>query len=168
MGIRGAALDFIIFPIPSTFSGSFLRRSFSFKLTAISLLLLFRQQAPRSLLYTLDFRLLPPTNCHGLRLVRCHPTFYFSLGALLSDFLSLKATIHLLHDVIQTQGDAWFKPSEENVSAGVCIRLEPGQFRVFPYENPFLAPFESAVRGLNPLVAVKVRSAAVHSALATM
>jgi hypothetical protein len=68
----------------------------------------------------------------------------------------------------QTQGDAWFKPSEENIASGVCLRVEPGYFRVFPYENPFLAPFEAAVRGLNPLVAVKVRSAAVHSALATV
>ena len=68
----------------------------------------------------------------------------------------------------QTQGDAWFKPSEENVSAGVCLRVEPGQFRVFPYGNPFLGPFEAAVRGLNPLVATKVRSAAAHSALSTV
>lgn len=68
----------------------------------------------------------------------------------------------------QTQGDAWFKPSEENISAGVCIRVEPGHFRVFPYENPFLAPFEAAIRVLNPVVAVKVRSAAVHAALATV
>lgn len=68
----------------------------------------------------------------------------------------------------QTQGAAWFKPSEENISAGVCIRVEPGHFRVFPHENPFLVPFEAAVRGLNPLVAVKVRNAAVHSALATV
>jgi len=69
---------------------------------------------------------------------------------------------------LQALGDAWFKPSEENVSAGVCLRVEPGVFRVFPYENPYLAPFEAAVRILNPLVAVKVRSAAVHSALATV
>lgn len=68
----------------------------------------------------------------------------------------------------QTLGDSWFKPTEENISAGVCLRVEPGQFRVFPYENPFLAPFEAAVRILNPLVAVKVRTAAVHSALATV
>ncbi|KAG6891955.1 hypothetical protein C0992_002594, partial [Termitomyces sp. T32_za158] len=67
-----------------------------------------------------------------------------------------------------TQGDAWFKPSEENVSAGVCLRVDPGQFRVFPYENPYLVPFEAAVRSLNPLVAVKLRNAAVHSALATV
>jgi hypothetical protein len=76
--------------------------------------------------------------------------------------------LHVRKTHIQTQGDAWFKPSEENVSAGVCIRLEPGQYRVFPYENPFLAPFEAAVRGLSPLVAVKVRSAAVHSAFSTV
>ncbi|KAJ7113089.1 glycosyl transferase family group 2-domain-containing protein [Mycena epipterygia] len=68
----------------------------------------------------------------------------------------------------KTQGDAWFKPSEENVSAGVCLRVEPGHFRVFPYENPYLVPFEAAVRSLNPLVAIKIRSAAVHAALATV
>ncbi|KAJ6629846.1 glycosyl transferase family group 2-domain-containing protein [Mycena sp. CBHHK59/15] len=68
----------------------------------------------------------------------------------------------------KTQGDAWFKPSEENVSAGVCLRVEPGLFRVFPYENPYLVPFEAAVRALNPLVAIKVRSAAVHAALSTV
>lgn len=68
----------------------------------------------------------------------------------------------------KTQGDAWFKPSEENVAAGVCLRVEPGHFRVFPYENPYLVPFEAAVRSLNPLVAIKVRSAAVHAALATV
>ncbi|KAJ7122674.1 glycosyl transferase family group 2-domain-containing protein [Mycena crocata] len=68
----------------------------------------------------------------------------------------------------KTQGDAWFKPSEENVSAGVCLRVEPGSFRVFPYENPYLVPFEAAVRALNPLVAIKVRSAAVHAALSTV
>ncbi|EJD00578.1 uncharacterized protein FOMMEDRAFT_91587 [Fomitiporia mediterranea MF3/22] len=74
----------------------------------------------------------------------------------------------ILHHVFkQTQGDAWFKPSEENASAGVCLRVQPGHFRVFPYENHFLAPFEAAVRVLNPVVAVKIRSASVHAALAT-
>jgi|ERR1700722_14138284 len=68
----------------------------------------------------------------------------------------------------QTQGDAWFKPSGDNVAVGVCIRVDPGQFRVFPYENHYLVPFEAAVRTLNPAVAVKMRSAAVHAALATM
>lgn len=37
---------------------------------------------------------------------------------------------------------------------------------MFPYENLALEPFEAAVRALNPVVAVKVRSAAVHAALA--
>jgi hypothetical protein len=36
---------------------------------------------------------------------------------------------------------------------------------VFPYENISLEPFEAAVAALNPVVAVKVRSAAVHAAL---
>jgi hypothetical protein len=40
------------------------------------------------------------------------------------------------------------------------------EFRVFPYENASLEPFEAAVSALNPLVAVKVRNAAVHAALA--
>ena len=46
--------------------------------------------------------------------------------------------------------------------------IGPGfpEFRVFPYENASLEPFESAVAALNPVVAVKVRSAAVHAALA--
>ncbi|KAJ7641180.1 glycosyl transferase family group 2-domain-containing protein [Roridomyces roridus] len=82
------------------------------------------------------------------------------------DYDSFDAILQFLFK--RTQGDAWFKPSEENVSAGVCLRVEPGQFRVFPYENPYLVPFEAAVRGLNPLVAIKVRSAAVHAALATV
>ncbi|THH07348.1 hypothetical protein EW146_g9343, partial [Bondarzewia mesenterica] len=68
----------------------------------------------------------------------------------------------------QTQGDAWFKPSSENVHAGVCLRIHSGLFRVFPYENRFLEPFEAAIRLLNPVVAVKVRSAAVHVALSTV
>lgn len=68
----------------------------------------------------------------------------------------------------QTQGDAWFKPTQENVHAGVCVRISTGQFRVFPYENSYLEPFEAAVRVLNPVVAVKVRSAAVHVALGSV
>lgn len=82
------------------------------------------------------------------------------------DYDSFDAVLHFIFR--STQGDAWFKPSEENVSAGVCIRVEPGHYRVFPYDNPFLVPFEAAVRGLNPLVATKIRSAAVHSALSTV
>uniref|UniRef100_A0A8H7XRP5 Glycosyltransferase 2-like domain-containing protein n=1 Tax=Psilocybe cubensis TaxID=181762 RepID=A0A8H7XRP5_PSICU len=82
------------------------------------------------------------------------------------DYDSFDAVLHWIFRT--TLGDAWFKPTEENISAGVCLRVEPGQFRVFPYENPYLIPFEAAVRGLNPLVAVKVRTAAVHSALGTV
>ena len=68
----------------------------------------------------------------------------------------------------QTQGEAWFKPSEENVYSGVCLRVGGGRFRVFPYDNAYLEPFEAAVRALNPVVAVKIRSAAIHAALATV
>ncbi|KAH8113145.1 glycosyl transferase family group 2-domain-containing protein [Phellopilus nigrolimitatus] len=82
------------------------------------------------------------------------------------DYDAYDAILH--HLFKQTQGDAWFKPSEENVAAGVCLRVQPGHFRVFPYENHFLAPFEAAVRSLNPVVALKIRSAAVHAALATI
>ncbi|KAJ7705304.1 glycosyl transferase family group 2-domain-containing protein [Mycena rosella] len=69
----------------------------------------------------------------------------------------------LLHYLFrQTQGDAWFRP-DEPVSSG---QHSGPEFRVFPYENPALEPFETAVAALNPQVAVKVRSAAVHAALA--
>ena len=46
--------------------------------------------------------------------------------------------------------------------------VEPGHFCLLPYENPILARFEAAVRVLNPVVAVKVRSTEVHAALATV
>ncbi|TFK37024.1 glycosyl transferase family group 2-domain-containing protein [Crucibulum laeve] len=79
----------------------------------------------------------------------------------------------LLHWLFrQTQGDAWFRPNEENISSGVALRVADAaangtpEFRVFPYENANLEPFETAVAALNPVVAVKVRSAAVHAALA--
>ncbi|KAF9004624.1 glycosyl transferase family group 2-domain-containing protein [Cyathus striatus] len=77
----------------------------------------------------------------------------------------------LLHWLFrQTQGDAWFRPNEENISSGVALRVSDGtgipEYRVFPYENASLEPFETAVCALNPVVAVKVRSAAVHAALA--
>ncbi|CDO70154.1 hypothetical protein BN946_scf185009.g5 [Trametes cinnabarina] len=75
----------------------------------------------------------------------------------------------LLHHIFrQTQGDAWFKPSEENMHAGVCLRVDAGKFRLFPYDNIYLEPFEAGVRLLNPVVAVKIRSAAIHAALATV
>ncbi|KAF8547857.1 hypothetical protein OG21DRAFT_1424121 [Imleria badia] len=75
----------------------------------------------------------------------------------------------LLHHVYQqTQGEAWFRPAEERIATGVCMRTETGQFRVFPYDFALLVPFEAAVRLLNPVVAVKIRSAAVHAAFATI
>lgn len=73
----------------------------------------------------------------------------------------------LLHHIFkQTSSDAWFKPTEENIHSGVCLRVGQGRFRVFPYENPYLQPFERAIKILNPVAAVKVRSAAIHAALA--
>ncbi|PBK61701.1 hypothetical protein ARMSODRAFT_1025432 [Armillaria solidipes] len=75
----------------------------------------------------------------------------------------------LLHHIFkQTQGDAWFRPQEESLTSGVALRVNdsPPEFRVFPYENIYLEPFEAAVQKLNPVVAVKVRSAAVHAAFA--
>ncbi|KAF8201059.1 glycosyl transferase family group 2-domain-containing protein [Mycena galopus ATCC 62051] len=100
------------------------------------------------------------------------------------DYDRWDALLHYLFK--QTQGDAWFRP-DESVSSGVALRVSDGshfnggsssggntptgqtsgpEFRVFPYENPALEPFETAVAALNPQVAVKVRSAAVHAALA--
>ncbi|OCH85861.1 hypothetical protein OBBRIDRAFT_739082 [Obba rivulosa] len=82
------------------------------------------------------------------------------------DYDAYDALLH--HIYMQTQGDAWFKPSEEHIQGGVCLRADNGHFRVFPYENPFLQPFEAAIRVLNPVVAVKIRSAAIHAVLATL
>ncbi|OJA16706.1 hypothetical protein AZE42_11524 [Rhizopogon vesiculosus] len=80
------------------------------------------------------------------------------------DYDRYDATLHYIFK--QTQGDAWFRPHEDQVPPGVCLRTHDGQFRVFPYETAALAPFETAVSALNPQVAVKVRNAAVHAALA--
>ncbi len=46
--------------------------------------------------------------------------------------------------------------------------MDSGNFRLFPYDNLYLEPFEASVRMLNPVVAVKIRSAAIHAALATV
>jgi hypothetical protein len=48
------------------------------------------------------------------------------------DYDAYDAVLHMIFK--RTQEDAWFKPSEENVAAGVCLRVETGYFRVFPYE----------------------------------
>lgn len=66
----------------------------------------------------------------------------------------------------QTSSDAWFKPTEENIHSGVCLRVDQGTFRVFPYQSPYLQPFERAVKMLNPAAAVKVRNVAIHAVLA--
>jgi hypothetical protein len=65
-----------------------------------------------------------------------------------------------------TQRENWFMPAEDVASTGVAIRVDNGFFRVFPYENATLVPFEAAVRGLNPVVAVKSRSPSVLAAMA--
>lgn len=80
-----------------------------------------------------------------------------------SDYDLWDAWLHKIYE--STQQDNWFMPSEEIISTGVAMRVEDNYFRVFPYENPALVPFEAAVRRLNPVVAVKIRSAAVHAAL---
>ncbi|KAI0051592.1 hypothetical protein FA95DRAFT_1485075 [Auriscalpium vulgare] len=72
----------------------------------------------------------------------------------------------LLHYIFkQTQGDAWFRPDARDIAAGVCLRDDQGDYRVFPYENIALEPFERAVRALGLIVAVKVRSAVAHAAV---
>ncbi|KAI0055571.1 hypothetical protein BV25DRAFT_1833092 [Artomyces pyxidatus] len=72
----------------------------------------------------------------------------------------------LLHYIFkQTQGDAWFRPDARDIAAGVCLRDDTGSYRVFPYENLALEPFERAVRALGLIVAVKVRSAVAHAAV---
>jgi hypothetical protein len=80
---------------------------------------------------------------------------------------SQPTALHLssLSDGFFRHNDAWPKPSEENVHAGVCLRISEGKFRVFPHGDRFLEPFETAIRVLNPAVAVKVRTTAVHVAL---
>ena len=64
----------------------------------------------------------------------------------------------------QTQGDPWFRPSEDNIAIGVALHVESSEYRLFPYEDLVLEPFKAVVRILNLAVAVMVRSAAVHAA----
>ncbi|TFK67105.1 hypothetical protein BDN72DRAFT_871402 [Pluteus cervinus] len=80
-----------------------------------------------------------------------------------NDYDMWDAWLHKIYE--NTQKDNWFMPSENVAGSGVALRVENGFFRVFPYENPNLIPFEAAVRGLNPVVAVKVKNAAVHAAM---
>lgn len=93
------------------------------------------------------------------------PLSFLPLPFLHMDYDRNDALLHWLFR--QTQGDAWFRPNEENISSGVALRINDSpEYRVFPYETPSLEPFEVAVSALNPVVAIKVRSAAVHAALA--
>ena len=64
----------------------------------------------------------------------------------------------------QTQIDASF---EEDVHPGTCLRVGPGEFRVFPDNDPYLEPFKAAIRALNPVAAVKLRTHAIRAALAS-
>ncbi|KAJ7573930.1 glycosyl transferase family group 2-domain-containing protein [Mycena floridula] len=86
-----------------------------------------------------------------------------SLTVLNSDYDAFDALLHNIYE--KTQSDAWFKPTEDALPTGVCIRVAPGFFRVFPYETPALIPFEQNVRKLNPTIAVKLRSASIFAAL---
>ena len=75
----------------------------------------------------------------------------------------------LLHYIFkQTQGDAWFRPDARDIAAGVCLRDDAGEYRVFPYETIALEPFEVAVRAMALMCAVKVRSAVAHAAVSQM
>ncbi|KAF8967308.1 glycosyl transferase family group 2-domain-containing protein [Flammula alnicola] len=80
-----------------------------------------------------------------------------------ADYDLWDAWLHKIYE--STQQENWFMPVEETVSTGVAMRVENGFFRVFPYENPALIPFEAAVRRLNPVVAVKIRNTAVQAAI---
>jgi hypothetical protein len=91
------------------------------------------------------------------------PGFIKSVRVLL---LSTVLSAYLVVTDECTQRDNWFMPTEETISTGVAIRVEDGFFRIFPYENPTLIPFEAAVRGLNPVVAVKLRTSSVLAAMA--
>jgi len=80
-----------------------------------------------------------------------------------SDYDLWDAWLHKIYGA--TQQDNWFMPTDDVIATGVCLRVENGFFRVFPYENPALVPFEAAVRRLNPVAAVKVRDASVHAVM---
>ncbi|KAI0313170.1 glycosyl transferase family group 2-domain-containing protein, partial [Amylostereum chailletii] len=75
----------------------------------------------------------------------------------------------LLHYIFkQTQGDAWFRPDARDIAAGVCLRDDAGEYRVFPYETASLEPFEQAVSAMSLVCAVKIRSAVAHAAVSAV
>jgi hypothetical protein len=93
-----------------------------------------------------------------------------SLTVPTSDYDLFDAWLHKIYET--TQQENWFMPPEETLSTGVAMRVEESAgngdgpyFRVFPYENALLVPFEEAVRKLNPVVAVKIKNAGVIAAI---
>lgn len=87
-----------------------------------------------------------------------------------SDYDLFDAWLHKIYET--TQQENWFMPPEETLATGVVMRVEDSSgngegplFRVFPYENALLVPFEEAVRKLNPVVAVKIKNAGVIAAI---
>ena len=89
-------------------------------------------------------------------------------GASSSDIVEYDAYDAILHHIYnQVQGDTLSRRLGEVPPTGVCIRIQPGYFRNFPYNEPRLLPFEVAVRALNPVVAVKIFSAAITTAIST-
>ncbi|KAI0028398.1 glycosyl transferase family group 2-domain-containing protein [Vararia minispora EC-137] len=83
------------------------------------------------------------------------------------DYDAYDAILHYVYN--KTQGDEWLRPAaERNVNTGVCLRISPGQFRFFPYENRHLESFERGIRLLNPIIATKVQTAAIHVALCSV
>lgn len=52
-----------------------------------------------------------------------------SLSALDMDYDRNDALLHWLFR--QTQGDAWFRPNEENISSGIALRVNDGIFVLF-------------------------------------
>lgn len=73
----------------------------------------------------------------------------------------------LQHIYTQTQTYSFYNGSH---STGVSLRIDQAAstFRTFPYNDPSLATFETAVVGLNPEVAIKLRSATVQAAVLTL
>jgi hypothetical protein len=105
----------------------------------------------------------------------CPPAQFFTTATTIYGMHGYIKSVGLLFSALSTypfvadectQRDNWFMPTEETISTGVAIRVEDGFFRIFPYENPMLIPFEAAVRGLNPVVAVKLRTSSVLAAMA--
>lgn len=74
--------------------------------------------------------------------------------------LTLFVAQAILHHIYkQTQGETWFRPTDENLQAGVALRVQhsPPAFRVFPYENMRLVPFEASIRALSTFIAASRR-----------